>query len=366
MAIDRRSFLALSAALAQTCSLAIAAPREKRLYLGAHTDKRRQHGASVFDEQGELIATFTLPARGHGAALDPKGRFAVLFARRPGTFAAVIDLSTRQVSALVESSPDRHFYGHGCFSADGSVLYATENDFDGERGTIGIYAANEGFRRIGEYASGGIGPHEMLMLPGGGHLLVANGGILTHPSMGRTKLNLDDMRPNLAILRASDGELINRTTLPGEFRQLSLRHAAVSPQGRIAVGGQWEGDMEASPPLVLTWNPGTAPSLHEAPAAQQQRMKNYCGSVAFDRSGRLFAASCPRGNVISLWTQEGAFVRLVDLADSSGVAAEANSGFVASSGSGHLSHLSERGGSPAQLRRHGGLMWDNHLTAISG
>src|SRR5690606_30895384 len=110
------------------------------------------------------------------------------FARRPGTFALVIDVVHGRILYRIASAESRHFYGHGAFSSDGRLLYATENDFAGERGVIGIYDAADGYRRAGEIPSYGIGPHELRLLADGTTLAVANGGILTRPDLPRVKL----------------------------------------------------------------------------------------------------------------------------------------------------------------------------------
>ena len=68
---------------------------------------------------------------------------------------------------------------------------------EGAAGRIGLWEV-QNFCRIGEWDSGGIGPHDLKLLPEG-RLVIANGGIKTDPS-DRTKLNLGDMRPNLTIL----------------------------------------------------------------------------------------------------------------------------------------------------------------------
>ena len=39
----------------------------------------------------------------------------------------------------IPSIEGRHFFGHGVFSPDGKLLYATENDFEAARGVIGVY-----------------------------------------------------------------------------------------------------------------------------------------------------------------------------------------------------------------------------------
>src|SRR5438552_1061500 len=81
---------------------------------------------------------------------------------------------------------------HGAFSADGSLLYATENDNLTGSGLIGIYDATAGYRRLGEMSSRGIGPHDLALMPDGMTLAVANGGLRTLPESGREVLNPDD------------------------------------------------------------------------------------------------------------------------------------------------------------------------------
>ena len=100
----------------------------------------------------------------------------------------------RQVSlSTLSSVPGRHFFGHGAFSPDGRLLYATENDFDNARAVVGVYDVGSGFARIGEFGTQGVGAHELLLSPDGELLVVANGGIETHPDYGRAELNLDTM-----------------------------------------------------------------------------------------------------------------------------------------------------------------------------
>ena len=79
-----------------------------------------------------LNSTFMLPlpGRGHAAAAHPVRPEAVVFARRPGTFAMVIDCTTGRRKTVLHSPDGRHFYGHGAFSSDVSLLYTTENDFE--------------------------------------------------------------------------------------------------------------------------------------------------------------------------------------------------------------------------------------------
>ena len=105
------------------------------------------------------------------------------FARRPGRFADVIDCRSGAQLARLEPPEGHHFYGHGVFSPEGEVMYTTENAFESGEGMIGVWNARD-YRRIGQFPSGGIGPHEMLLRRDAPGLVVANGGIETHPDTG--------------------------------------------------------------------------------------------------------------------------------------------------------------------------------------
>ena len=91
---------------------------------------------------------------------------------------------------------DRHFFGHGVFSADGRLLYSTENDYDGARGMIGVRDVTGGYKQIGEFPAHGMEPHDIALLSDGRTMVIANGGILTHPG-SEGELNLSDMQSSL-------------------------------------------------------------------------------------------------------------------------------------------------------------------------
>lgn len=236
------------------------------------------------DARLQVSFQIPLPARGHAAAAHPRRPEAVAFARRPGTYAIVIDCITGQEKARLESRPGRHFYGHGTFSLDGSLLFTTENDYEAGRGRIGIWDARNGYTRIDEWGSGGVGPHDIKRLPGTDTLVVANGGIDTHPDTGRTKLNIATMAPKLAYI--DEGAVVEMAKLPQEMHKNSIRHLAVSQLGAVAFGMQWQGD-QTPQALVGTHQRGRAISLMTAPAEQVRHLDGYIGSVAYSADGGL-------------------------------------------------------------------------------
>jgi len=299
-----------------------------------------------------------LPARGHAAAAHPERPEAVAFARRPGTFAAVIDCAAGREAAMLSAPEGRHFYGHGAFSLDGRWLYTTENDFAAARGVIGIWDADHGYARVGEFASGGTGPHEIRRIPGTDTLVVANGGIETHPASGRTKLNIAVMQPNLSYI---DGGIVTETDrLAPEMHKGSIRHIDISHSGEVAFGLQWQGD-EDGPALVGLHRRGAPLRLCSAPEANLRAMRNYAGSVAFAANQRHVAVTSPRGGLVQIYDAgEARYLRGETIADACGVAS-CRGGLLVASGTGDLWRVAV---GMARRAEHAALMWDNHLVAI--
>ena len=208
------------------------------------------HAAAVLDESARRLLTVRLPGRGHGAAVAPDRRTVVVFARRPGRFAVVLRLETGTAVERFSTPPGRHFCGHGFFSPDGRMVYATENDYEAERGVLGVYDTKAGCRRVEELATHGLGPHEAVLMRDGRTIAVANGGIATHPDYPRRKLNLGSMEPSLVYLDLATGKLLERTAPPRNLRKLSIRHIAEAESGTIWFGAQYEGPRTDAVALV--------------------------------------------------------------------------------------------------------------------
>jgi len=322
--------------------------------------------AGLVTTSGQVLSDTVLPARGHGMCLSPDGRTAVAFARRPGRFALVIDLVDSERVRQIDSEPGRHFYGHGVFSKDGRWLYATENDFEEGTGKIGIYDAGNRFRRVGEWESHGVEPHEILLMPDGEHLAVANGGILTHPASGREKLNLATMVSSIALLDADDGGLVAAVSPPADLHRLSLRHLAVGPDGRLAVVIQYQGDAMDQVPLLATWDGRAELRFVDDGEAILAAMRNYCGSVAIDASGTVIALTSAPGSLATFWrASDLALIASRHVPDVCGLAASREPGrFLLSSGTGGIWDYDAQTDDLVALAATPRL-WDNHMSYIT-
>ncbi|WP_421704530.1 DUF1513 domain-containing protein [Aliiroseovarius sp.] len=356
---SRRHFLAglaASAGLATTGTWAAAGAPD---FLSAARFPDGSYQLAGLTRTGEILFTLPLPDRGHAAAAHPRRAEAVAFARRPGDFALVIDCITGQDRARLTAPQGRHFYGHGVFTHDGARLYTTENDYEAGEGVIGVWDAQT-LARLGEFPSGGVGPHDMVLLPDGQTLVVANGGIETHPSSGRAKLNIPVMEPNLSYL-SLDGTLIERMELDRELHKNSIRHLAVGADGTVAFAMQWQGGDEVVPLLGLHAK-DNAPSLLTPPADQLRRMNGYAGSVALSGDGKQVAITSPRGGLMQIHDlTTGALLAMPEQPDVCGIGTLAD-GFLFTTGEGVVGHAD--GDTVTELAHHD-CQFDNHLVRLT-
>lgn len=373
--IDRRRFLKLLAVYGASSWVAQAAGAEvlststekaHSLYLSARKYAGR-YEAVVINEQGRDRLVVPMPDRGHSFAIDAVRGRAVVFGRQPGFFAIAFDLAGKRPPQALAVAQDRHFFGHGVFSPDGKIMVATENDYEEGRGVLGVYDATEGgaYRRIGEFSTGGIGPHEVVLMPDGSTVCVANGGILTHPDYGKLELNPESMKPSLAYIDLHSGKVLEQVYLAPALHRLSIRHLVIDASGAVWFGCQYTGPAQDRPPLVGRHRKGAQPELFAGPDETLRDLKNYVGSLALSADGALIATSSPVGGKVAFWdTVTGNCVGQADIFDGCGVAPMVDKGFIVSSGQGVLVHSLPVEDHLQILASRSDLAWDNHMRRI--
>ncbi|MBW8318807.1 MAG: DUF1513 domain-containing protein, partial [Rhizobium sp.] len=195
--------------------------------------------------------------------------------------------------------------------------------------------------------------HDMTVSDDGRLLIIANGGIETHPDFGRTKLNLDHMEPSLVIADAATGTLIERHVMPRELSQLSTRHLDLDQDGRVWFACQYEGPRNDTPPLVGHFARGEAVSFVTLPEAVTAGLANYVGAIAVNRRDGLVGVTSPKGGLaVTIDGRSGNVVSTTPVADAAGIA-PASSGFAVSSYDGHFG----ANRSP--------VAWDQHIVRLS-
>ena len=358
------SLVAASSGLAARCGWA-AEPLLPGTLLSACDDFKGNHYIAGIRPDGQLGFQIPVPLRAHDSCATPDRQRALFFARRPGHLLFVVDLNSGQLIQTITAAPGRHFYGHGVTSADGQWLFTTEQRYESGEGIIGVYRLSDPIVREAEFLSHGMDPHELQWLNDGATLVIANGGIRTHPSQNREVLNPDTMQPALTYVRVSDGALLESIQPP--HHQMSLHHLDVSKQNQVVVGVQHQGELTDEVALVGSHQRGSEMQWWMADELSQLQMHQYTASVAVDLSGQKAVVSCPRGNGIAVWDMRtGTLLEMLNIKDAAGLNHQLQgSGWIGTNGVGELLRIDSLGAATLlRSLQHYPLRWDNHATLI--
>ncbi len=365
--LSRRHFLALSGVLASAPSWAsIAVSEDKSLFASAFSQSKTEHFFGLFDVKGNLVWQTELPDRAHAPVVHPNQAIVGIVARRPGFFIDFFNVASHEKIIRIEPEKDHHFYGHALFTRDGQRLITQENHYPSGEGKVFVRGWPSG-QILNVFSSHGIGPHESVLL----HddvLVIANGGLKTHPDNDRNILNLDTMSPNVTYLSLKDGKPLNKAANPKHLHQLSIRHLDVNQQGTVALGFQYQGPLWDQVPLVAL-SRIDQPELDYLPIPEQvrARFKQYCGSVCFDQSGEVLAISTPRGGFVAYWhVDTKTFLGVDNCRDVCGLVAHENAHeFILTAGTGNQYVSNPVREHIDLINKHPTVHWDNHLRQIN-
>lgn len=251
----------------------------------------------------------------HGVCVHPTHAHLAALFEKNGPGACLVDLRARAVVRTLTTPRSRRFYGHGAWSPDGSVLYATESRVD--RANAGLLVARDGvtFAETGAVTTHGTAPHDCLLLDGGRVMVVAHGGGPYHDASPAAL-------PSVTWVELASAKLLERATLGS--RRFNAGHLALTDAGDLAlVSAPREGLGDPAKELgALSLRPrGEALRTVTAPAAVVRRMLGETLSVAIHAPTRLVAATHPLGDCVTLWgMDDGAHRGTLELRAPRGVA----------------------------------------------
>lgn len=258
------------------------------------------HLISRIDLDDEVLRSrpFPIPFYAHGIAIDPRdaGR-AVAFEKR-GAGCCLVDLRTGAVQATIQPRPGRQFYGHGTFNRDGAFLFCTETFVEdgSNRGVIAVRDSNT-LRWISDLPSFGEAPHDVLLTPDRGQLVVTNGG----------GTEASGQVPNLAWIDLRSHANVRK--LPFSTPRINAGHVALSADGNAAVvvSAARDGLTMGSAGVhggVSFWHRDGADDgtvLRAASGPVVEAMAGETLSVAIHDASGTVAATNPKANQLSLW-----------------------------------------------------------------
>nr|WP_246239908.1 DUF1513 domain-containing protein [Pseudoalteromonas caenipelagi] len=352
-----KSLLAISASICITPALSSCSVHAPDLFASAYTDNQGKHFVGWFDQNGNVLGSVSIESRAHDLCYVPHDHSLLAFSRRPGRTMYVIDIKAKKIKLQIDSGDNHHFFGHGVLSSDGKRLYTTENRFDDSyqayQGLVVVRNTRD-YKVEARFNSGGIGPHQLAMLKHQDTLVVANGGIHTHPASPRTKLNIDTMKPNLSYIDIGTGQVVEQVMPPDH--QLSTRHLCLSGDDTVYVGCQYQGPAHHIQPLVFSHNRGSQLEALTANDTQWRSFKQYIASLAVSHDGNTLAVTSPRGGVVGHWNRRSKTLQHIETKiDCAGIAPLKDT-FISSTGNGALY-------AKKQQINHA-LHWDNHMINI--
>ena len=319
------------------------------------------HVASLDDDLRDATGAET-PVRLHALTPRPDGREAVAVGRRPGDLAFVLDGAGRELRSSFRATDGRRFSGHGAYARDGASFFSAEIDASTGDGVVVVRDARGGYAPVAEFASGGVGPHELIETSAG-LVAVANGAKEPKTDPGVAALGRTTARSNVALVHAGTGAVETVAELEDGMATLSLRHLVATSGGALLVAAQDTARGAHDLPLVARVE-GARLRFLDLGYAEAARLGGSIGQLSLDASGRYLAASGPIGGAVAVFDLDtDDLVGLLPAPDCCAVAADGTTGgFVAATGLGEVLRIaSHEGGAAIVGRRASPLRWDNHL-----
>lgn len=324
---SRRDFLRAAGAagaalgLGGACSAGRATRRGAILGAGRFltTDTGKMtHVLCVFDLDGNRSRAIPMDFFGHGLVFHPTDRNRVVVFEKKGPGACEIDLGTGRVTRPIATPAERAFYGHGAFSRDGQVLFATENHLQTRNGLIAIRDAKT-HRPLGEFPTYGQSPHDCHLVDDGRTLAITNGG---GPQDG-------DALPSVTFVEVASTKLLERLTFTTP--RINAGHLALSAKRDVvAISAPREGlPREALGGVTIRTGSGPFETV-ASPQEVIARMVGESLSLCIDEGRRVVAVTNPDGNLVTVWDLDGKrLVKHLDLPAPRGLARTQDGGSVA-------------------------------------
>jgi hypothetical protein len=291
-----------------------AAPKKKGTIVGPgrFVDTRTGQMSFVlclFDLDSGSSRTVDMTFFGHGLALHPSEPWRAFMFEKKGPGACELDLRAGRVVRPVTTQEGRAFYGHGAFSRDARLVYATENELDTRDGLIAVRDASS-LEELGRFPTYGKSPHDCRLVDEGRTLAITNGGGAID----------EDAPPSVTFVDVRSEKLEERLVF--DTPRINAGHLALT-RGRdlVAISAPRDG----LPPTAtggVTMRVGSGPFVTMSePRDVVERMVGESLSLCIEERTGVVGVTNPDGNVVTFWDlAERRFVKKLDLPAPRGIA----------------------------------------------
>lgn len=267
----------------------------------------KHHVLGIFDPASgwhQEIPTAFYP---HGIHFHPQQPQRLALFEKKGPGACELDLHQRQPVRTIDPRPGRHFYGHGCYSADNRYLFSTETRLEDGRGFIGMRDADS-LEYLGDFPSFGREPHECKLIDQGKVMVITNAG----GPAGQES-------PCVSWVETHSGQLLHQTFLTNP--DLNTGHLAIAADGALVVASAPRSGLAAGAPGGVSIQPRGGDMISmAAPAAVVAAMTGEALSIAIENASGLALVTHPDADMVTLWSiQDQQFVARIAMDKPRGV-----------------------------------------------
>lgn len=214
----------------------------------------------------------------------------------------IFDLKTLNIKRVIKSdAPKELFVGHGAYSPDGNLFYASvalygKNPDHLGNGFINVYDVKSG-KKLEVISSEGFEPHSILWLKDGKELLVLNPGISSDQSKGKNDKKVNKtIRPSISLLDIPSNKLLKKIDLNSQ--ELCFGHLSANLKNDFFLIGAKRSGINRWKPKAYKFdrNLNLTPLELDGP-----EMDSPLLSPIIDQEGRFSAATSPSSNTVYFW-----------------------------------------------------------------
>jgi hypothetical protein len=266
----------------------------------------------LFDLDRDQARTVPMEFFGHGLAQHPTERRRGVIFEKKGAGCCEVDLVDGRATRPITTPKERAFYGHGAFSRDGALLFATENRLETKTGLICVRDGKT-YQEIGEFPTYGKSPHDCHLIDEGRTLAITNGGgVMGDEGEGAA--------PSVAFVDARSTKLLERLTF--STPRINAGHLALtSGRDLVAISAPREG-LPTTERGGVTIRTGDGPFVTMSdPEDVVSRMVGESLSLCFVEEKAVVGVTNPDGNIVTFWDMAGKrFLKKLDLPAPRGLA----------------------------------------------
>jgi hypothetical protein len=295
----------------------------------------------LFDLDHGSSRTVDMSFFGHGLAVHPQEPWRAAMFEKKGAGACELDLRAGRVLRPLTTPTGRAFYGHGAYSRDGKLLFATENELDTRDGLVAVRDAAT-LRELGRFPTYGKSPHDCHLIDDGRTLAITNGGGTID----------EDAPPSVTFVDVASEKLLEKLVF--ETPRINAGHLALT-RGRDLVASSAPRDglpKTALGGVTMRKGSGRFATMSE-PAEVIGRMVGESLSLCIEEKTGVVGVTNPDGNIVTFWDlAQERLVKKLDLPAPRGIAQTLDGEhLVLSYGAGTLTLLDPRRLEPVPERR---------------